>query len=112
MDKLIKSSSAIIDCMNKNRIGDRGVYHHKVLCKIIKSGRLQPGVTGVTFINSPSGNDHPYLLFDDTIKGYGLSHTEYRPEYQVFSFDNIKNELMIKGRGYAFTIKDFTDDES
>lgn len=63
---------------------------------------LSNGTVSVTFVCNRHSGDGPFLEIDDTIKGFGIRYTNFKPAYQKFTWNDARKTLSITGNSYHF----------
>lgn len=99
------STKALLECMNDLHINRNTVINHSINAEIhnlLDTGKF--GSVEVTFNCNPHGSFGPDIDLDETVKGFGIYYTHFKPHYQTFEYDTYEKELLIKGNGYSFTL--------
>lgn len=102
----IESIGAIQDCMKALGFKASEAHSFQVEAKI--TNNLKPtsqGMIEVTFNSNWHSGDGPYLQADFVIKSYGIPYEEFKPRWQLFSFDSSSRTLTVKGDGYDFDLQ-------
>ncbi|NHZ91182.1 hypothetical protein F2P45_19495 [Massilia sp. CCM 8733] len=102
----IKSIGAITACMAYLGLRIDQHVHDPVDCYFSKKGGSS-GLMEVAFHNDVHGHQGPYLVFDETIRGFGIRFQEFKPAYQSFEFleGSDRGVLTCTGDDYEFTMK-------
>jgi len=79
--------------------------HSPVTCLFQKIGGSS-GSMEVTFKNNVHGHEGPYLIFDETIRGFGIRDQEFKPRYTQFAFkeNGMTSKLTCKSDGHVFSL--------
>ncbi|MBA5689158.1 hypothetical protein [Rugamonas apoptosis] len=101
----VQSIQAIQACMAFLGLRLDQPVHKSVGCFFAKQGG-SAGPMRVVFQNDVHGHQGPYLVFDHTIRGFGIPFQEFKPAYQTFQFKegNDAGTLMCAGNGYVFSM--------
>jgi hypothetical protein len=105
-----KSIQAIRSCMSFLGLRIDKHAHKPVGCSFRKQGG-SAGPMYVTFQNDVHGHQGPYLIFDETIRGFGILYQEFKPAYQQFKFTSAQESgtLTCTGDGYSFSMTFWPD---
>jgi len=63
------------------------------------------GSIPVIFNVNPHSNAGPFIDLDIYAKGYGIQFSEFKPQFQEFTFKNSDKRLEVKGDGYKFNLE-------
>lgn len=78
----------------------------KIDC-LFRNAQGAPGNMHVQFLNDVHAHTGPYLSFDNTIRGFGIPHQQFKPAFDTFTFvDQGKYGVLdCKGKNYAFSLR-------
>ena len=99
-----KAMRELSKCMKDLGIDTARQLRNKVDAWIFNPSSKARGDITVTFHSNWSSSDGPYIEFDETIRGFGLNHAEYRPRWVDMRYDKSEKCLTVSHEGYEFTL--------
>lgn len=86
MNSELDSIQALKDCMDFLGLAP-DLIEQPFLCKVVEvDGKYFGGTSRGRFRVDLHKHDGPFIEFDQTIRGYGLKHDQFKPRYQSFEF--------------------------
>lgn len=105
------SVRAIMDFMDYNSMNRNDAPFYNATAHLVRLDKNSAGEVGLQFFSGQYSSFGPHVLFDYTIKSFGIQYTEFKPQYQDFIFDSELNELTIAGPEYKFCIQNICVDQ-
>lgn len=102
------SVQALMDCMDNNNMNRNDTPIYRTSAYLTRLDKNAAGSVSLQFFSGQYSSFGPYVLFDETIKSFDIRFTEFKPQYQDFSYDAKLNELTIKGQNYEFCIENIS----
>ena len=105
MNNRVNSELALEDCLSHFGMPGHAQVSYDAKCQVEASG--SKGFT--SFRYKTKRHSEPSLVFDVTLKGFGIPYTEFSPQYQLFEYDECNQSLKIRDRQgrYEFVVSGF-----
>jgi hypothetical protein len=98
----MESGSAVKDCMRAlNPAPAESLKAEATLIKDDSPRHL--GSVGLTFY-WPNFTDYPKVICDTDMRGFGIPHDNFNPDFDIFTFENAGMKLSVVSGEYRFTL--------